>query len=76
MLSVTRPGELRARTADPHRSQVWLMGRLQPAGCGLLGDELADPAHPPGGRVRVVGFLCHPAGAAADAELLHGALAM
>jgi hypothetical protein len=47
-----------------------------PRGCGLLGDELADPAHPPGGRVRVVGFLCHPAGAAADAELLHGALAM
>jgi hypothetical protein len=50
------------------------MSGLRPVGCGLLGDELADPAHPPSGRVGVVAeLLCHPAGAAADAELLHGA---
>jgi len=47
---------------------------MLPLGCGPLGDELADPAHPPGGRVGVVAeLLCHPAGAAADAKLLHGA---
>ena len=48
--------------------------RLPPLGCGALGEELADPAHPRGGRVGVVAeLLCHPAGAAADAELLDGA---
>jgi hypothetical protein len=36
--------------------------------------SLVDPAHPPGGRVGMVAeLLGHPAGAAADAELLHGA---
>jgi hypothetical protein len=50
------------------------MSGLRPVGCGLLGDELADPAHPPGGGVGVVAeLLGHPAGAAAGAELLHGA---
>jgi hypothetical protein len=50
------------------------MSGRPPRGCRLLGGELADPAHPPGGRVGVVAeFLCHLAGAAADAELLHGA---
>jgi hypothetical protein len=35
---------------------------------------MTSPAHPPGGRVRVVAeLLCHPANAAADAELLHSA---
>ena len=42
------------------------MSRLPSVGCGPLGDELADPTHPPAGRVGVVAeFLCHPAGAAA-----------
>ena len=50
--------------------------RLLPLGCGPLGDELADPAHPRGGRVGVIAeLLCHPAGAAGDAELLDGAAA-
>src|SRR5215470_2229735 len=53
---------------------AWLvMARLPSLGCGPLRDELAGPAHPPGGRVGMVAeLLCHPADAAADTELLHG----
>lgn len=37
--------------------------------------ELTHPAHPAGGRLRVVAeLLRHPAGAATDAELLHSAV--
>lgn len=58
----------------PHRSLVSFMSRLMSLGSEPLRDQLAGPAHPPGGRVRVVAeLLCHPADAAADAELLHGA---
>jgi hypothetical protein len=40
----------------------------------LTATELADPAHPAGGRVGVVAeFLRHPADTAATTELLHGA---
>ena len=53
---------------------VLISSHLLPLGCGPLGYELTDPAHPAGGRVGVVAeLLCHPAGAAADAELLDGA---
>src|SRR5215469_8621548 len=41
---------------------------------GDLGDELADPAHPLGGRLGVVAeLLRHPDGTAPGAELPHGA---
>src|SRR6266702_4557377 len=41
---------------------------------GRMGDKLPDPGHAFGGRLRVVAeLLRHVAGAAADAELPHGA---
>jgi hypothetical protein len=44
----------------PHRSLVSFMSRLMSLGSEPLRDELAGPARPPGGRVRVVAeLLCH-----------------
>src|SRR5260370_787134 len=49
-------------------------GRGSPSAGGRPGGELADPAHPLGGRLGVVAeLLCHPARAAAGAEPAHGA---